>query len=250
MPDEDLVGEDFEAVDTPEEEVETPEDAPLTALEQRIVALELTQRSAVNEIRTAVGRVQSLSAKLDKTNDPQIEARLRTELAGVTELLGLVTESIDESILPRDVKQRVSSAQATLRSAAADAEINRRIAEAVAGTPTAVQSEIDTSAIEAAAVNQIRGLGLNDTDPAFDWAHAALLLHTQGQSAMWGYLSQVESALLADGTPAGGPQRRPRATAPRPASAVNTTSDLARFLDKGAPLEEKLAQLRAQGIFN
>lgn len=245
MPEEDaLVAEETVEEELPAEDSESTEDSPITAIEQRIAALEAAQRQSVLEIRSAVGRVQSIAAKLDKTNDPQVEAKLRTELAGVSELLGLVTDSIDESILPRDVKQRVAQAQAVIRKEAADAEINRRIAEATANTTPA---QPNTSNLEAAVVAQIRSLGLNDQDPAFNWPQASMILQTQGEQAMWSYFGEVERQLLAGAAPEGGPQRRAR-SAPRAAGTPQAKSGVERFLDKDLPLAEKLAEMRAQGI--
>lgn len=249
MPDEELV-EGSEVLE--EGETETPETAtedPTIILAQRIAALEVAQRQSVAEIRSAVGRVQSLSAKLDKANDPQVEAKLRTELAGVSDLLGLVTDSIDESILPRDIKRRVSDAQVTARAQATDAEINRRIAAATAPTEPVITTNVDTNLIEAAVVSQIQGLGLNDKDPAFDWVRAGMLLNTQGQAAMWSYFGEIEKQLLADSNSDGGPKRR-GTTAPKAASAAAPTAGVDRFLDKTVSDADKIAEMRAQGILN
>lgn len=244
MADEEALNAEEEVLDSTVEDVEeTTEDSPITAIEQRIVALEAAQRQSVLEIRSAVGRVQSIAAKLEKTNNPETEAKLRSELAGVSELLGLVTDSIDESILPRDVKQRVANAQETVRRAATDAEINRRI-EAATANLVPQPSGINTDAIEAAAIAQIQSLGLNHNDPAFDWRQAASLLHTQGEAAMWAYFGEVERTLL---TTEAGPQRRTKA-APRAASVSQPKTGVEAFLDKDTPLEEKLAQMRAQGM--
>lgn len=242
MPDEDaLEGQENEELPLEQDE-DTSDDSPVTALEARMVALEAAQRQSVLEIRSAVGRVQSIAAKLDKTNDPQIEAKLRSELAGVSDLLGLVTDSIDETILPRDIKQRVKTAQDTIRNTAADAEINRRIAEAVGAREVPQTSDAD--ALEAAVVAQIRSLGLNDQDPSFNWSQAASILRTQGEQAMWTYFGEVEKTLL---EVEAGPQRRAR-TAPRAAAPSTAKDGVERFLDKETSLDQKLADMRAQGI--
>lgn len=247
--DEDLEPEEEEE----EEESSAPKLDPTTALEQRIAALEQAHRQSVQDLRSAVGRVQSLAARLDKTNDPQVEAKLRQELAGVSDLLGLVTDSIDESILPRDVKQRVAGAQVAARAAVADAEINRRIAEAVApilreNTVRSTPQEIDADAIEASAVAQIRALGLDDTDPAFNWTTAAALLHSQGPAAMWSYFAGVERQLLS--AKDAGPQRRPRTNSPRntgPANNPDVTTQMEKAMDSG-DLAEGLKLLKSLGV--
>lgn len=233
-----------------EEETSTEEttDDSLSVIEGRIAALEAAQRQSVLEIRSAVGRVQSIAAKLEKTNDPQVEAKLRTELAGVSDLLGLVTGSIDDTILPRDVKQRVADAQAQIRRAAADDEINRRIAVATQNlVPQPTTQNAD--AVEAAVVAQIRSLGLDDTDPAFNWTEAAGILRTQGEQAMWAYFGGVERQLLGGNTAVsdGGPQRRTR-PAPRASATESAKTGVDRFLDKDTPLADKLAEMRAQGL--
>ena len=246
MPDEEeLVGSETEAEVSEEDATEEVED-PNSKIEERLAALEAAQRQSVLEIRSAVGRVQSIASKLDKTNDPQVEAKLRTELAGVSELLGLVTDSIDESILPRDVKRRVSDAQTAIRAAAADAEINRRIAEATR-QPVADPPSTDADAIEAAVVSQIRGLGLNDQDPAFDWGRAARLLRTEGQAAMWTYFGEVEKQLL-DSPTSAGPQRRPKATSPKASGPAPAEQDFATQLENTTNLDEGVALLRSLGI--
>ncbi len=247
MPDEELTegSEELEEGQTDDTE-STPED-PTVVLANRVAALELAQRQSVAEIRTAVGRVQSLAAQLEKTKDPAAEVKLRNELAGVSDLLGLVTDSIDESILPKDVKRRVADAQAAARSAVADAEINRRIAEATA--PPAVVTQAagsDPNALEVAVIAQIRSMGLDDKDPAFDWSKAGQILATQGQAAMWQYFGEVEKTLMGL-PPEGGPQRRGKA-APKAAGTPSEQTDLEKFLDKNASLEDKLAQWRALGI--
>lgn len=247
MPDEDeLIGSDLEPTeDSVEGSSEEQVEDPTSKIEERLAALEAAQRQSVLEIRSAVGRVQSIASQLDKTNDPQVEAKLRTELAGVSELLGLVTDSIDESILPRDVKRRVADAQSAIRSAAADAEINRRIAEATRQQPVAPVTN-DADALEAAVISQIRGLGLNDQDPAFDWRRAAQILNTQGTAAMWNYFGEVERQLLSDAS--AGPQRRPRTTAPKPSGPAAPPEDVASQLENAKGLDEQVAILRALGI--
>lgn len=252
MPDEETLNADLPEDEAPEEgaeetEEESPDSAKRdSAIEQRLVALEAAQRQSVLEIRSAVGRVQSIAAKLDKTNDPQVEAKLRTELAGVSELLGLVTDSIDESILPRDVKRRVSDAQGAIRAAAADAEINRRIAEATR-QPVSAPPGTEADAIEAAVVSQIRSLGLNDQDPAFDWGRAARLLQTEGQSAMWAYFGEVEKTLL-EAPASAGPQRRPKTTSPKASGPAAAEQDFATQLEGIKNLDEGVALLRSLGI--
>lgn len=244
---------DEEELQSPELDPEDPaegsegeaEDAA-SKIEERLVALEQAQQRSVQEIRSAVGRVQSIAAQLDKTNNPQVEAKLHAELAGVSELLGLVTDSIDESILPRDVKRRVSDAQAQVRAAANDAEINRRIAEATRQPVVAP----DTSAndLEAAVVAQIQAMGLNDQDPAFDWTQAARILANQGAPAMWKYFGDVEKKLLSATDE--GPIRRPRTTSPRggtPAAPVDNTEQLGKFADDG-DLDKAVALLRSMGV--
>lgn len=247
MPEDELEGDQTQETEGKQLE-ESTEESPYTALEAKIAALELAQRQTVNELRTATGRVQSLASQLQKTNNPETEARLRTELSGVSDLLGLVTDSIDESILPRDVKRRVADAQASIRASAADAEINRRIAAGVASAlPQQATNDygLDTNRIEQAAVAQIRALGLNDQDPAFNWSQAATLLHTQGEPAMWAYFAGIERDLLASTTEAG-PQRRGR-TAPR-AAAATSRSGVDAFLSKDVSDADKIAEMRAQGI--
>lgn len=249
MPDEEVLGaedslEVTEDLDGGEEEA-AAEESPLSALEAKIAALEAAQRQSVNEIRSAVGRVQSLAAKLEKTNDPAAEVKLRSELAGVSELLSLVTDSIDESILPRDVKRRVADAQAAARAAAADAELNRRIAEATA--PRQEQG-YDVDGIESAVVAQIRSLGLDDSDPAFDWRQAAQILGTQGQAAMWDYFGKVERDLLSKQET--GPTRRPRTQAPRSAGPTppnDLGAQLANAVD-GNDLQAGIEALRKLGV--
>lgn len=249
MPDEEVLGAEDSLEETDDldggSQDDSTEESPLSALEAKIAALEALQRQNVNEIRSAVGRVQSLAAKLEKTNDPAAEVKLRTELAGVSELLGLVTDSIDESILPRDVKRRVADAQSAARAAAADAELNRRIAEATASTQAPAY---DPNAIEAAVVAQIKSLGLNDSDPAFDWQYAATVLNTQGQAAMWDYFGKVERDLLSK-TDAG-PTRRPRTQAPRSAGPT-APNDLGTQLSnavEGNDLQAGIDALRKLGV--
>lgn len=250
MPDEDTLGVD----ESLEEEVldetdDSTEEDPLTVFEQRIAALEQLQRQSVTEIRSAVGRVQSLSAKLEKTNDPGVEAKLRTELSGVSELLGLVTDSIDESILPQDVKRRVADARAATRTQVADAEINRRVAAAVeSAMPVVTANASDPNRIEAAVISQIRSLGLDDTDPAFDWGQAAQLLNTQGEQAMWSYFGTVEKQLLSSTTE--GPQRRPRSQAPRAAGTAASVdiADQLEAANEAGDLNKGIELLRSMGI--
>lgn len=240
-------GVDEEVTSEVETSTEELADNSLSVIEYRIAALEQAQRQSVLEIRSAVGRVQSIASKLDKANDPQVEAKLRTELAGVSDLLGLVTGSIDESILPRDVKQRVADAQSAIRKAAADAEVDRRIAIATA-RPDSMPAGIDANNIEAQVVSQIRSMGLDDTDPAFNWTTAAAILNTQGEQAMWAYFGGVERQLMAGGADTeGGPQRRTRA-APRATPSEATKTGVDKFLDPNTPLAEKLAEMRAQGL--
>lgn len=217
------------AVTDPTEEVdETPVESasPTDAFEARMAQLEQSQQLTATQLRqltAAVGRAQSLADKFDKTGDPQVESKVRAAMAEVYDVLGAVSDSIDPAILPDSAKQRVATARDATRRAAEQADIERRVRDAVAASTPQPAAQPDANAyatsVEAQVVTELTGLGLNPDDPAIDWGRAASLLHgAGGVTSMWAYIREQEKTLLD-----GGPRRRP-SPAPKPAGVTETVT--------------------------
>ena len=234
---------DPEVVTPPAEEAPDPFEARIAQLEQYHT---MTQQQ-VSQLTAAVGRAQSLADKFEKTGDPKVEDKVRAAMAEVYDVLGTVSENIDDAILPAAAKARVASAREAVRKVAEQAEIDRRIAEAVgAVAPPPVQPNANAEyarTVEAQVVSEITAKGLNPDDPAFNWQHAATLLHgAGGQPAMWEYMRGQIAALA--GTDDGATLRRRPRVSPPPAAPANNAGPL----DASRSLEEHNAFLRSNGI--
>ena len=200
-------------------------DSPDKAFEERIARIEaaqqMTQRQ-VQQVNAAVGRVQALAAKFDKTGDPKVEDQVRAAMSEVYDVLGTVADGIDGAILPESAKARVNAARESARKVADQQALDNKVREAIAAaTPKPETPNIDTTAIEAAVLAKFAKSGV---DPEkFDWELAATLLHGAGEPAMWKYVDAQEKLLKTE-TNEGGPATRPKAS-PAPAGVANTNLD-------------------------
>lgn len=236
---------------------ENLQESPPDAFEERVARLEATQQLTqrqVQQLNAAVGRAQSLADRFAKSGDPKVEEKVQAAMAEVYDVLGTVSDSIDPAILPESSKQRVTAAREAARVASQQRDIDARIEAAVAAR-TPIQT-LDPVQLEAQAVAEITGLGLNPDDPAFNWGFAAQLLHgsADGVNQMWNYIRTQERSLVTNKPEAntetdgeGGPRRRPRTTPPSAGTGANRSS-LDIFMDPNTPMDEKIKLGREAGL--
>ena len=218
--------------------------SPDKAFEDRVARLEATQQvtaTQIQQITAAVGRVQSLAAKFDKTGDPQVEDKVRAEMANVYALLGEVTDNIDDAILPRSAKDKVESARQAARRVAEQADIDKRVQDAIAknAPAPAAAPEIDANAIEARVIAEVAKAG-GDADK-LDWDMAATLLHGVGEPAMWKFISTQVAAQLKENETA---KARPRVQSPPAAGPAKELGPL----DESKTMAERTAWMKANGL--
>ena len=217
-------------------------DSPDKVVEERFARIEASQQmtaAQIQQITAAVGRVQSLAAKFDKTGDPKVEDKVRAEMAGVYSLLGEITDNIDDAILPKSAKVKVESAREAARRVADQLEIEQRVQDAIAkNAPAPAETpQIDANAIEARVLAEMARVG---ADPdKLDWDTAASLLHGAGEPAMWKFINgQVATQLKEIEKP------RPRVQSPPAAGPAKELDPL----DPSKTIAERTAWLRANGI--
>jgi len=215
------------------------------ALQQKVTDLEGTQTRTQRDVTAAIGRYQSLSAKVDaKPEDTGALKALQQQSGAVIEALKALLD--DEAIDPA-VKRKASDTLAKLPDAERTA-LENRIAELERGgrKPTAEPATGGTS-LENELVDEITSYGLNPDDPAFDWkGEATSLLRAQGASAVKGYFRKQIKTLLEEQSAASRRQSRKKAgtTDGKTPSANNATKPL----DATRPVEDRLKVLREMGV--
>lgn len=219
-------------------------DSPDKVFEERFARIEASQQvtnSQIQQINAAVGRVQSLAAKFDKTGDPQVEDKVRAAMADVYAVLGDITDNIDDAILPRSAKAKVESAREAARRVADQMEMDTRVQAAVAkiAPQPASTPEIDANAIEARVLAEVARVGA-DADK-LDWDAAATLLHSAGEPAMWKFISGQVAAQLKEIE--GSKTARPRVQSPPAAGPAKDIGPL----DESKSMADRTAWLRSVG---
>ena len=232
--DPEVPGVNPELEDTDESGTPDPFEARIAQLEQ---SNQQTQRQ-YQQFIAAVGRVQSLSDKLEKQNDPKVEEKVRAALTEVYDVLGTVSDNLDPAILPDQARQRVSSAREAARRAAEKLEREREIEAAIAArTPQPVpQTPNPAAGLEAQLVATITSAGLDPDNPGFNWQHASTLLNGPGgEAAVRDYFAkQIDALKEVAPTP-----RRPRGASPATAG-VSAEPNISTLLNEYADDPRKL----------
>lgn len=215
---------------TPTEDDIAPD--PTVALAARLGGIE----ALATDLRRTVGRIQSA---LDKPIPPDNSAR--EQYTQLLELLGDLTEGIDETALPGDVKQRVRTARAAaarkLEQEALLAQVDQRVARTRAPDVSALTLELEA---------EIREYGLNPDD--FDWANAGTqALATGGPAGAKAYFrQQIREKLTA------APPKRKAPVTPPPAGPVRSTEEQLASVDltSSGGLDEALRLMKSLGVYS
>lgn len=178
-----------------------PSDEPseLEKLEARVKQLS-DSNLQIEELKKAVGRIQSAMSKLDKAADVDTMAKLQTsmreEFGSVHELLAGIVTNAEETVFPADFRKKVTDIQDEIRQRTEKDslrnDVSNSVSEAVKAyfeglglkAPATQDASPDVSAaksLEDEMVSEIRDYGLDDND--FDWASAAQIYKTQGAAA-------------------------------------------------------------------
>ena len=212
MPDNDFLPDDDEEYADTDAEADDSADTPpseeqsvdkVAALEAQVAALSAQNRQASQDFSTAVGRYNSILAKLNsgQGNSDAAVRQLYSQLVEMNESLDAVLS--DETLDPK-VREKAFAAR---NSAASKAKLEALEAEIAAirsgrydSPPPAAPQAASADPIlsfEDGLVSEIESYGLNPDDPAFDWkGQATQLLTTQGAAATQKYIRGVISSLL------------------------------------------------------
>lgn len=174
---------------TPETESPTTEETPnqFAEIERRIAAIEEANKRAeeiANDLRRSVGRVQSLTDKVEKATGETRAAltrQLEERYSELTNLVGETVGSLDSAVLPDSVKQKLIEAQTTARTRTAAEEIQRAIDEKfkeMVPTPAPQESQSvppEWLSLERDIEKMLTDANL-DVQKDFDWNYAAYML--------------------------------------------------------------------------
>lgn len=214
----------------------------------RVAQLEATTAAHKRDITAAVGRFQSLQAKIDAGDATAAEVRaLRTASTAAQEAIDALAE--DEAIDP-SVKARVAGARSKAAVAAAEDEkaaLKARL-DALEARGSEPAPTAGVSSFEQELWGMIESFDLDKNDPIFDWkGEATRILTNQGEAATRKYFTAKIREKLDEDTSTDRRQMRKTAGAKgetKPAGAG------AKELDEARPLEERLKYLQSIGAIS
>lgn len=174
--------------------------AMITAQQAEITALRGGHTKSQTDLLTAVGRLQSLQAKVDAgTGDAGAVSKLTAQMTAANEALDALLE--DETVDPK-VRAKATAARTKADANSEIAELRREMA-AMKAARAVVEPTNAPSPFETGIVAAIEAAGLDPDDTAlFDWrGMASSLLSTQGPAAATAYFkTQIAAGLEAKAT--------------------------------------------------
>lgn len=245
QPDDELEDQDATDDGASDDESSPPEVTPeaFAALQAQIAELRATSVRATRDAAAAIGRYQSLAARLDaKPEDSALLKQLQAQGDAVTAALNAVIE--DDTVDPK-VQAKAREALAKIPDPEKE-DLRARLAalEKARAIPTVQPATTD---FEREIEDEITGYGLNPDDPAFDWkGEASSLLTTQGPAAVRTYFRAKIKTLLDEQRTAG--RRQQRKEAGKTDTKTVPAGNNANPLDLSRPTEERLKWLQDQGI--
>jgi hypothetical protein len=149
-------------------------------------------RTMVGDLKTAVGRAQSLARQVSETSDTsQIAAQLREQNVAVAELFGTLVDGMDETTLDPALRSRIRQARDEIMQAEQRAQMLDELREEMGISPTAQRDRDSQEQLQAQAnvlaeeiEDQIVAAGLDPEDPAFPWKDWALIMMNDGPRAV------------------------------------------------------------------
>lgn len=164
-------------------------------LQDKFAALEASQTRTQRDVTAAIGRYQSLAAKVEKAPEDTASVRqLQAQSTAVREALEALIE--DEAADPK-VQSKARAALAKMPDPEKE-ELRDRVAalEAARGE-SRPQGGNGPSSFESEIVDEIESYGLDPDDSAFDWrGEGTSLLTTQGPAAARRYFRAKIKELL------------------------------------------------------
>ena len=156
---------------------------------QQVENVQQTNTQLVAELKTAVGRAQSLQSRLDdgQGDTESLRKDLAKESTALDRVLDTVLDGLDETVLDDSAAKNLRSFRQERQDSKTRAELEREIMEKVRSeigsneaTPAPSEPNVAATALntlEAEIVAEIKDFGLDPDDAAlFDWEVAADML--------------------------------------------------------------------------
>ena len=214
----------------------------------RVAKLESATAAHTRDLTAAVGRFQSLQAKVDAGSATAAEVRaLSVAQAAAQEAIDAIAE--DEAL---DPTVRTKAAAARSRAATKLAEDEKAALQArldaleSRGTAAAAPAGVDP--FEQELWDMIESFGLEKTDPIFDWkGEATNLLMNQGQAATRRYFTaKIRERLATEDT---SDRRQMRKSAGKVGGSPAASTGV-KELDASRPIEDRLKYLQSIGAIS
>ena len=202
----------------------------------------------MNELKTAVGRYQSLlnRAPSPTVSPEQAQQQVDTAIAGVNRVLDVILS--DESLDPT-LRAKVESLRSEDKASRDLASLRAEVA--ALRQPQQAQFDLTqvASLIEAQIVEEIADAGLNpDSDFAADiWREGSQLIAADpsGRSVRRFFRQKIAEALTAKSAAPRRQVSKSTPTTPTPARAATDPTD---FMNRGNDLEAEMKALRELGV--
>lgn len=224
-----------------------PQAVTLETLQAEVASLRAAQTKQVTDFTAAVGRYQSLEARVAaRGGDADVLVELRSRQEAMDEALKAVLD--DETVSPA-IKARAQAAfdkQTAAAATARDTAQQKRIEAletAQRGGASGGAQAAAVSPFERGVLTAIEAADLDPDDPAFDWAGKASEAVLKGEAAGLAYFKAKIKELVAarDG-------RQTRKEAAGTAKGGTASGGNKGALDASRPVEDRLKHLQTLGV--
>lgn len=256
---EEITEEVVDEVEEIEEESTTETEAPSFADKSEVESL----KSMITDLTRSVGRIQSLSDRLNNSSNDEVIKDLRTQLSenysNTTDLLTELVSGLDPDLVSPTVLAKVQEAKEASTRAAAKASLEELVEQMVdQRVPKRPEPDTQTttggkSPLEIQIEEEIQSYDLDPDSDYFDWKEAQALFNQQpdmasAERAVKTYFrTKIREAVLAENSATARQVRKESAgKAPKPGGPVGSEEDqLKRFAtaDPGGENLESSMQL-------
>lgn len=215
----------------------------MESLQAEVAALRASDTQRQTALISAVGRLQSLQAKVDAGNgDAETLSKMDAQLSAAHDMLDALLE--DEAVDPK-VRAKAQAARTKATSKSELDELRRKVEKLEAPKATAQPETTNApTPFEVGVVTAIEAAGLDPNDAIFDWkGEASSLLHTQGAAAARDYFKRKIAEGIEAKAAAGRRQTRKDAAGEKTTPA----GDAENPLNPARSLEDRAKYLRSIG---
>lgn len=201
--------------ESPEPKDQQEEDVVVSRAEFDALKNSAASRQDMNDVRAAIGRMQSLVMQAEKSSDTSnLTKQVADQFGGVSDLMKAIAVNED---MPLDIRQKAQDATAAATRAADRTALRDEIVEELGKQEDSTPKQESNTQLEAQLVSEIQQYGLDPDSALFDWQEATGLLKSSGEAAVTNYIRrQIRSGISDDDADGRRAERKEKAGAGAP----------------------------------